>query len=91
MWTLTILGLALMLGFCSRLSALGAAGLLLLFYLPMPPWPGVPEAPGPEHSLYINKNLIEFFACLALASLPTGRWVGIDAFLRRFIFRRKTD
>jgi uncharacterized membrane protein YphA (DoxX/SURF4 family) len=91
MWSLTILGLALMVGFFSRLSALGAAGLLLLFYLPMPPWPGVPEAPGPEHSLFVNKNLIEFFACLALAFLPTGRWIGVDAFLRRFIFRRTTD
>jgi len=91
MWSLTILGLALMAGFFSRLSALGAAGLLLLFYLPMPPWPGVPEAPGPEHSLFVNKNLIEFFACLALAFLPTGRWIGVDAFLRRFIFRRTTD
>ncbi len=91
MWLLTILGAALMCGFMSRLSALGAAALLLLFYLPMPPWPGVPEPPGPEHSLFVNKNLIEFVACLALAFLPTGRWIGVDAFIRRFIFRRKTD
>jgi uncharacterized membrane protein YphA (DoxX/SURF4 family) len=90
-WTLIILGGGLMAGCFSRLSALGAAGLLLLFYLPMPPWPGVPEAPGPEHSLFVNKNLIEFIACLALAFIPTGRWIGVDAFIRRFIFRRKTD
>ena len=91
MWSLTILGVTLILGLFSRLSALGAAGLLLLFYLPMPPWPGVPEAPGPEHSLFVNKNLIECIACLALASLPTGRWIGIDALLRRFVLRKKTD
>jgi uncharacterized membrane protein YphA (DoxX/SURF4 family) len=91
MWSLTIIGAALMAGFLTRLSALGAAGLLLLFYLPMPPWPGVPEPPGPEHSLFVNKNLIEFVACLALVFLPTGRWIGIDAFIRRFIFRSKTD
>ena len=90
-WSLIILGAGLMLGVFSRLSALGAAGLLLLFYLPMPPWPGVPEAPGPDHSLFINKNLIEFIACLALATLPTGRWIGVDALIRRFIFRKKTD
>ena len=47
-WSLIILGGALMLGSFSRLAALGAAGLLLLFYLPMPPWPGVPEAPAPS-------------------------------------------
>ncbi len=80
-----------MAGLFSRLSALCAAGLLLLFYLPMPPWPGVREAPGPEHSLFINKNAIEFIACLALAALPTGRWVGIDALIRPFILRKKTD
>jgi uncharacterized membrane protein YphA (DoxX/SURF4 family) len=91
MWSLAIVGVMLMLGLFSRLSALGAAGLLLLFYLPMPPWPGVPEPPGPEHSLYINKNLIEFFACLALVGLPTGRWLGLDALIRRFILRKKTD
>jgi uncharacterized membrane protein YphA (DoxX/SURF4 family) len=91
MWSLAILGVLLMLGLFSRLSALGAAGLLLLFYLPMPPWPGVPEPPGPEHSLYINKNLIEFFACLALVGLPTGRWLGLDALIRRFILRKRTD
>jgi len=91
MWSLTILGAALMAGLFSRLSALGAAALLLLFYLPMPPWPGVIQPPGPEHSLYVNKNLIEFVACLALAALPTGRWIGVDAFIRRFILRKRTD
>lgn len=90
-WALIILGAGLMAGLFSRLSAFGAAGLLLLFYLPWPPWPGVPDAPGPEHSLFFNKNLIEFIACLALATLPTGRWIGVDALIRRFILRRKTD
>jgi uncharacterized membrane protein YphA (DoxX/SURF4 family) len=91
MWSLAILGVLLMTGTFSRLSALGAAGLLLMFYLPMPPWPGVVEAPGPEHSLFINKNLIEVFACLALVCVPTGRWIGVDALIRRFIFRKTTD
>ncbi|MBS0261159.1 MAG: hypothetical protein JSS02_04320 [Planctomycetes bacterium] len=91
MWSLAILGVLLMTGTFSRLSGLAAAGLMLLFYLPMPPWPGVVEAPGPEHSLFINKNLIEFFACLALVAVPTGRWIGVDALIRRFILRKKTD
>jgi uncharacterized membrane protein YphA (DoxX/SURF4 family) len=90
-WSLIVLGGALMAGLFSRIAALGAAGLLLLFYLPMPPWPGVPEAPGPEHSLFVNKNLIEMFACLALAALPTGRWIGLDALVRRVLLFRKTD
>lgn len=91
MYGLLILGALLMVGLFSRLSSLGAAGLLFLFYLAMPPWPGVPEPPGPEHSLIINKNLIECLACLMLATIPTGRWVGLDALIRRFIFRQQSD
>lgn len=79
MWLLTGLGLLLILGLFSRTSCLVAAGLMVLFYLPQPPWPGVPEPPGPEHSLIINKNLIEAIALLALASMPTGKWIGLDA------------
>jgi uncharacterized membrane protein YphA (DoxX/SURF4 family) len=87
-WALLILGGLLFLGLFSRISALGAAGLLLLFYFAMPPLPGLPPAPGPEHSLFVNKNLIEVIACLALASLPTGRWFGVDGLFRRVIFRQ---
>ena len=72
MWLLTILGVLLIVGLFSRLAALAGAALMVLFYLPMPPWPGVPEAPGPEHSLFVNKNLIEALALLAIASLRTA-------------------
>ncbi|MCA9116001.1 MAG: hypothetical protein KDA79_13020, partial [Planctomycetaceae bacterium] len=82
-WTLTILGGLLIAGLCSRVAAIAGAGMLLSFYLVMPPWPGVPSAPGPEHSLIINKNLIEALALLALAALPTGTWFGLDAIFYR--------
>ncbi len=90
-WSLIVLGGLLMAGLFTRPAAVGAAGMLLMFYLAMPPWPGVPEPPGPEHSLIVNKNLIECVACLALAALPSGRWAGLDALVRRFVFRRPTD
>jgi uncharacterized membrane protein YphA (DoxX/SURF4 family) len=76
---LTVLGLLLIAGLFTRFAAVAAAGLLFSFYLAMPPFPGVPELPGPEHSLIVNKNLIEVIALLAIAALPTGRWFGIDA------------
>jgi len=60
-------------------------------YLTIPPWPGVPQPAGPEHSLIVNKNLIELIACLALAGLPSGRWIGLDALIHRFVLRGKTD
>ena len=91
MWALAIIGALLMLGLFSRLSALAGAGLLTMFYLALPPWPGVPPAPGPEHSFIVNKNLIEVIALLTIASIPTGRWFGLDAVVRRFILRRRTD
>ena len=90
-WTLTILGFLLIVGLFTRTAAVGAAFMLLMFYLVMPPWPGVPEAPGPEHSLIVNKNFIEIMACLALACLPSGRWLGLDALIHRFVLRGKTD
>jgi len=87
MWVLTLLGILLIVGLFSRLAALAGAALMILFYLPMPPWPGVPEAPGPEHSLFVNKNLIEAFALLVIASLPTGKWLGLDALVAKFFAR----
>jgi uncharacterized membrane protein YphA (DoxX/SURF4 family) len=90
-WTLIGIGCLLMAGLFSRLSALGAAALLLSFYLAVPPWPGVEElieTAGPEHSFIINKNLIEVIALLAIASMPTGRWLGLDQ-LFSLAFRRR--
>lgn len=87
---LTILGATLIVGLFTRVSAVLGAAMLVMFYLPMPPWPGVPEAPGPEHSFIINKNLIEALALLAIAALPTGQWFGVDAWLGRVCCRKKT-
>jgi len=56
---------------------------LLSFYLAMPPLPGWPDPPRAEgHYLLINKNIIEMLALLALATLPTGRWAGLDGLLQ---------
>jgi uncharacterized membrane protein YphA (DoxX/SURF4 family) len=88
-WGLTGLGVLLIIGFCTRLAALAGAALLVLFYLPFPPWPGVPQPPGPEHSFVINKNLIEALALLGIAALPTGSWFGLDGVFR-WLFHRRT-
>lgn len=86
-WGLLILGGLLMAGLFTRLASVGAAGMLLLFYMAVPPWPGVPGVEeGPSHSLIVNSNLIEAIACLAFACLPSGRWFGIDALIHRLLF-----
>lgn len=86
---LTILGACLILGLLTRFSALMAAVMLFMFYAAMPPWPGVPEIPGPEHSFVVNKNFIEVIALLAIACLPTGRWFGADGMIGRWWGKRR--
>jgi len=87
MWGLLILGPLLLFGFCTRLAAVAGAAMLLSFYLVVPPWPGVPQPPSPEHSFIVNKNLIEVIALLAIAFMPTGSWFGLDGIFR-WMFRR---
>ena len=91
MWGLTIFGLLLMLGLFTRLSALGGAALLSLFYMAMPPWPGVQEIPSIEHNLYVNKVFVEMLALLAIAALPSGKWFGLDAAVSVLFTRRPKD
>lgn len=80
---LTILGFCLIVGLFTRSAAVLSAIMLFSFYLAMPPLPGSPEAPGPEHSLIVNKNLIEVVALLAIASVPSGYWLGLDRLMAR--------
>lgn len=80
MWALMVFGVMLIVGLFSRTTAFLGALLVFSFYLVMPPWPGVPPAPGPEHSLIVNKNLIEVAALFMLAFIPTGKWFGLDSF-----------
>jgi len=90
MFGLTICGLCLILGLLTPVAALGSAGFLALFYISMPPWPGLPEAPNAEgHYSIVNKNLIELFACLALAATPSGLWLGLDALLFGWVDRMR--
>lgn len=79
-YSVWLIGLCLILGFLTRLSALGAAVFLLNIYFCIPPWPGLPESPRWEgHYFIVDKNMVEAIACLALVFLPTGHWVGLDA------------
>lgn len=81
-WGLTLSGASMLLGLCAPLGCLGGAYLLTMFYLAMPPLPGLPANPMAEgHYLIVNKNLIEFLACIALVFIPTSLWVGLDAML----------
>jgi uncharacterized membrane protein YphA (DoxX/SURF4 family) len=80
---LVIVGGCLLIGLLTRTACLAGAGFLLMFFLAMPPLPGWPANPKAEgHYLYINKNVIEMFALLALATMRSGRWAGLDGLVQ---------
>jgi uncharacterized membrane protein YphA (DoxX/SURF4 family) len=79
---LTVCGGLLVIGLFSRLAALGAAAMIAAFYACNPAPPLGSAVPGdPGHYMYVNKELIECLAALALATIPTGRWLGVDALI----------
>lgn len=83
-WGLLIGGGCVLLGLFTRMSCLGCAFFLFTEYLLNSPFPWLPVSPRAEGSyVFINKNIVELLALLVLASLPTGRWFGLDAIVSR--------
>ena len=81
-WGLAIIGGCLLIGLLSRLNCVLAAGFLLMTYFASPAWPWLPVPPNNEGNyLFVNKNVIEMFALLALATTASGRWFGVDALI----------
>lgn len=81
-WGVFLVGVCLLFGLFSRTACAVGAGFLLMFYLAMPPLPGLPDNPRVEGTyLYINKNFIEMLALLTLATTSSGRWIGLDGLL----------
>ncbi len=76
---LTAIGLCLMLGFCTRLAALGGAAFMCFVVMTQPAFPGIypPDPPVVGHALLVNKDFVEMLALLVVASVPAGRWGGL--------------
>jgi uncharacterized membrane protein YphA (DoxX/SURF4 family) len=82
-WFLIVVGGLLMVGLFTRLDCVLLAGFLFTTFLLWPPFPWLPASPLSEGNYaYVNKNLIEMLALLALATTASGRWFGLDALLR---------
>ena len=80
-WGLVLIGLGLILGIFTNLSAYAGMALLALYYLSHPPFLGVEFAFPTEGSyLIVDKNLVEIFALGVLVAFPTGRIIGLDRF-----------
>ncbi len=86
-YSLTAIGICLMLGLCTRLAAFGGAAFMLMILATQPPWPTIyppfPEVVG--HSLLVDKNFVEMVALLVVMTTGAGRWAGLDVFLRRWL------
>ena len=81
---LIVVGLGLILGFWTRLSAIIGIVLLAFYYLSYPPFPWV-EQVGPVEGTYliINKNLIEIMALFVLVKFPTAQYFGLESLLNK--------
>lgn len=90
-WFLLVVGATLMLGFFSRTSCFLAAGFLLMTNLIQPSVPWLPVAPNNEGNyLFVNKNMIEMMALLALMTTRSGYWAGLDSIVA-WVFGRKNQ
>jgi uncharacterized membrane protein YphA (DoxX/SURF4 family) len=89
MWGLGLIGVALILGLFTRLSAVLGAMLLALYYIANPPFVGLHGLVGEGSYLVVNKNLIEAVALLLLAVVPRGWMYGLDDIVGAIRDRRR--
>jgi uncharacterized membrane protein YphA (DoxX/SURF4 family) len=71
---LIAIGSCLMLGLVTPVAACAAAAQLAVFYLASPPWPNLPAAAMGGHYLFVDRNLIEMVAALAVATTGWNKW-----------------
>ncbi len=89
-WGLIAIGLGLILGLFTRLSAFAGAFLLFVYFLNNPPLMGLDYSlPSEGNYLIVSKTLIEAIALLVLGALPTGSAFGLDIFISRFMKSKK--
>jgi uncharacterized membrane protein YphA (DoxX/SURF4 family) len=83
------IGACLMLGLFTRFAAACGAMFLLSIVLAQPEWPTIypPAPPSAGRALIVNKEFIEMMVLATLATLPVGRWAGLDFFVHNLLVR----
>jgi uncharacterized membrane protein YphA (DoxX/SURF4 family) len=84
------IGFCLMIGLCTKFAAVGGAMFLGMIFLSRLEWPGFympPTHPAQGNSLFITKEFIEMMCCVVLATVPVGRWGGLDFILHSVFVR----
>jgi thiosulfate dehydrogenase (quinone) large subunit len=74
---LLLIGFGLIIGFKTKWASILGIGLLILYYLAHPPFPGYPQGPSEGSYWIVNKNLIEAAALLVLYMFPTETAFGL--------------
>jgi len=75
---LLLIGAGLILGFKTRIASMLGIGLLLMYYLAHPPFPGYPQGITEGSYWIINKNLIEAAALFVIFLFPTSTSFGLE-------------
>lgn len=75
---LLLVGILLILGYKTKLASIIGIGLLLLYYLAHPPFPGYPQGATEGSYWLINKNLIEAAALFVIFLFPTSTLFGLE-------------
>lgn len=75
---LLLVGIALVIGFKTKLASILGIGLLLMYYLAHPPFPGYPQGITEGSYWIINKNLIEAAALMVIFLFPTSTLFGLE-------------
>ncbi len=76
-WSLTTIGACLVLGLFTKFNAMGAACFLVTVVASQPFWVPGAQATYPQW--------VELAALLAIATLPSGGWSGLDYFLQPWL------
>lgn len=88
---LLFVGITFILGIFERAGAVVGMGLLALYYLAHPSFPGLDQLNAEGNYWLVNKNLIELAACWVLFLQPTGSYIGLARLLKTKSSTPKTE
>lgn len=91
MAALLLVGLTLLLGVFEKFGAFVGIGLLTMYYLAHPPFPGLTQLNVEGNYWLVNKNLIEMVALLLLFYFPTGHLFGIKSLRKQKLVSNEMD
>ncbi len=77
-----VIGLCLILGLFTRVSAWLGILLLSMYYLALPPFPTLSTPSGIGSYLIVDRNLIEIFTLAIIIVFPTSHIIGLERFFK---------